>query len=44
MAEKPSAKVIGYVSLGALFGPGSPDPDLGHAEIKVRTWKSCDSL
>ncbi len=33
--KKTLAKVVDLVPLGALFGPGAPDPDLGHSQIKV---------
>ncbi len=36
MAEnKPLAKVVDFVPLGALSRPGAPDPDLCHSRIKV---------
>ena len=28
--------MVDSVPLGALFGPGAPDPDLGHSQIKVQ--------
>ena len=37
MAEqKPLAKVVDLVPLGALSGPGPPDPDLAHFRIEVK--------
>ena len=37
MAEKkPLAKVVEFELLGALFGPGAPDPDLGRFRIRVK--------
>ncbi len=33
--EKNWAEVIDFASLGLLFGPGAPDPDLGRFRIKV---------
>ena len=33
--KKPLAKVVDLVSLGVLFGPGAPDPDLGRFRIRV---------
>ena len=33
--KKPLAKVVDLVSLGVLFGPGAPDPDLGRFQIRV---------
>ena len=36
MAEqKPLARVVDLVSLGVLFGPGAPDPDLDRFQIRV---------
>ena len=36
MAEqKPLAKVVDFVPLGALSGPGAPDPDLDHFQCTV---------
>ena len=36
MAEqKTLAKVFDFVPLGALSGPGAPDPDLVHSRIDV---------
>ena len=32
---KTFAKVADLVPLGVLFGPGAPDPDLGHSQIRV---------
>ena len=29
------AKVAVLIPLGALFGPGAPDPDLGRSQIRV---------
>ena len=36
--QKPLAKVADLVPLGVLFGPGAPDPDLGHSQIRVKGW------
>ena len=37
MAEKKiSAKVLDFVLLGTLSGPGTPDPDLARFHIKVK--------
>ena len=33
--KKPLAKVVDFVSLGILFGPGALDPDLGRFRIRV---------
>ena len=33
--KKTLAKVVGLVTLGALVGPGEPDPDFGHYQIEV---------
>ena len=33
--KKPLAKVVDFVPLGALSGPGPPDPDLAHFQIRV---------
>ena len=33
--KKALAKVVDLVPLGALFGPGAPDPDLGHSQIEA---------
>ena len=33
--KKPLAKVVDLVPLGALFGPGAPNPDLGDSQIEV---------
>jgi hypothetical protein len=33
--QKTLAKVVDLVSLGALFGPGAPDPALGRFQIRV---------
>ena len=30
--------MVDFVLLGALFGPGAPDPDLGHSQIRVQGW------
>ena len=36
MAEnKTLAKVVDLVPLGALSGPGAPDPDLAHSRFRV---------
>ena len=34
--KKPLAKVVDFVPLGALSGPGAPDPDLTRFHIKVK--------
>ena len=31
----PLAKMVDFVSLGALFGPGAPDPDLLHFQFNL---------
>ena len=31
----PLAKVVDFVPLGALFGPGAPDPDLDHFQCNL---------
>ena len=31
----PLAKVVDFEPLGALSGPGAPDPDLAHFQIKA---------
>ena len=33
--KKTLAKVTDLLPLGVLFGPGAPDPDLGHSRIRV---------
>ena len=33
--KNPLAKMVDLVSLAALFGPGAPNPDLGHSQIEV---------
>ena len=33
--KKELAKVADSLPLGVLFGPGAPDPDLGHSRIRV---------
>ena len=30
------AKVVAFVPLGAFSGPGTPDPDLAHFQIKAQ--------
>ena len=34
--KKPLAKVVDFVPLGALSGPGPPDPDLAQFRIEVK--------
>ena len=33
--KNPLAKVVDFEPLGALSGPGAPDPDLAHFQIKA---------
>ena len=33
--KKTLAKVVDFVPLGALSGPGAPDPDLGRFQIRA---------
>ena len=33
--KNPSAKVFDFEPLGTLSGPGTPDPDLAHFQIKA---------
>ena len=33
--KNPLAKVVDFEPLGALSGPGTPDPDLAHFQIKA---------
>ena len=35
-SKNPLAKVVHFVRLGALSGPGAPDPDLGRFHIRVK--------
>ena len=34
------AKVVDFVSLGALFGPGAPDPDLLHFQFNLNSGRT----
>ena len=34
--KNPLAKVVDFEPLGALSGPGAPDPDLTHFQIKAQ--------
>ena len=33
--NRPLAKVVDFEPLGTLSGPGTPDPDLAHFQIKT---------
>ena len=33
--KNPLAKVVDFEALGALSGPGAPDPDLAHFQIRA---------
>ena len=35
-SKNPVAKVVDFVPLGALSGPGPPDPDVGRFQIEVK--------
>ena len=35
----PLAKVVDFERLGALFGPGAPDPDLAPVRLRWQAWK-----
>ena len=34
-SKNPLAKVVDFEPLGALSGPGAPDPDLAHFQIQA---------
>ena len=41
MAEKkPLAKVVDFVPLRALSGPGAPDPDLAHSQFDLHSGRT----